>query len=96
MIDMHSKYDNMHKNGMFYALICINNHIIACVNFMLSMSSGEIVDSSSGVSDDGGDSYTRGASSFRVGRSNVSTRENEEHEVGIGGEDGAGGGVHEE
>ena len=30
MIDMHSKYDNMHKNGMFYALICINNRIIAC------------------------------------------------------------------
>ena len=28
MIDMHSKYDNMHKNGMFYALICIDNHII--------------------------------------------------------------------
>ena len=31
MIDIHSKYDNMHKNEMFYALItCINNHIIAC------------------------------------------------------------------
>ena len=30
MIDMHSKYDNMHKNEMFYALICINNHVIAC------------------------------------------------------------------
>ena len=29
MIDMHSKYDNMHKNGMFYVLICINNRIIA-------------------------------------------------------------------
>ena len=28
MIDMHSKYDNMHKNEMFYALIYINNHII--------------------------------------------------------------------
>ena len=27
---MHSKYDNMHKNGIFYALICIKNHIIAC------------------------------------------------------------------
>ena len=24
MIEMHSKYDNMHTNGMFYALICIN------------------------------------------------------------------------
>ena len=30
MIDMHSKYDNMHNNGMFYALIYINNYIIAC------------------------------------------------------------------
>ena len=30
MIDMHSKYDNMHTNGMFNALICINNHVIAC------------------------------------------------------------------
>ena len=39
MIDMHSKYDNMHKNGLFDALICINNHIIACVNCMLSSSS---------------------------------------------------------
>ena len=36
MIDMHSKYDNMHKNGMFCALICINNLIIACINYMLS------------------------------------------------------------
>ena len=26
MIEMHSKYDNMHTNEMFYALICINNH----------------------------------------------------------------------
>ena len=36
MIEMHSKYDNMHKNGMFYALICINNHIIVCINCVLS------------------------------------------------------------
>ena len=36
MIDMHSKYDNMHNNGIFYALICINNHIIKCINYMLS------------------------------------------------------------
>ena len=37
MIDMHSKSDNMHKNVMFYALICINNHIIiTCINCMLS------------------------------------------------------------
>ena len=30
MIDMHSKYDNKHKNGMFYDLISINNYVIAC------------------------------------------------------------------
>ena len=36
MIDMHSKYDNMHKNGMFYALIYINNHVINSINFILS------------------------------------------------------------
>ena len=27
MIEMHSKYDNMHTNRIFNALICINNHI---------------------------------------------------------------------
>ena len=36
MIDIHSKYDNMHKNEMFYTLICINNHIISCIIHMLS------------------------------------------------------------
>ena len=25
---MYSKYDNMHTNGMFYALFCINNHVL--------------------------------------------------------------------
>ena len=35
MIDIHSKHDNMNKNEMFYALICINKHIISCVNYML-------------------------------------------------------------
>ena len=35
---MHSKYDNMHKNEMFYALICINNHLITSINYMLSPS----------------------------------------------------------
>ena len=35
MIEMHSKYHNMHQNGMFYALICINNHIISCINCVL-------------------------------------------------------------
>ena len=37
MIDMHSEYDNMHKNGIFYASICINNRIIVYVNCMLSI-----------------------------------------------------------
>ena len=36
MIDMHSKYDNMHKNVMFYVLIYINNHIIISISCMLS------------------------------------------------------------
>ena len=35
---MHSKYDNMHPNEMFYALICTNNHIITCINCVLSRS----------------------------------------------------------
>ena len=25
----------MHKNIMFYALICINNHVITSINYML-------------------------------------------------------------
>ena len=37
MINMHSKYVNMHMNDMFYALICINNHVIVSVSCMLSM-----------------------------------------------------------
>ena len=37
MIDIHLKHDNMHKNGMVYALIFINNHIIICIDYMLSM-----------------------------------------------------------
>ena len=36
IIDIHSKHDNMYKNVMFYALICINNHIITCIDCMLS------------------------------------------------------------
>ena len=36
MIEMHSKCDNMHENEMFYALIYINNHIIVCINCVLS------------------------------------------------------------
>ena len=27
----------MHTNGMFSALICINNHILSCYDFMLSI-----------------------------------------------------------
>ena len=37
MIDIHSKCDNMHKNGMYYALICINNQIILCINCIISL-----------------------------------------------------------
>ena len=36
MIDMHLKCDNMHLNGIFNALICINNHVNSSTNFMLS------------------------------------------------------------
>ena len=42
MIDIYSKHDNMHKNGMFYALICFNNHIIFCINYMLSKDNRKI------------------------------------------------------
>ena len=41
MIDMHSKYDNMHSKGIFNALVCINNHVNSCINFMLSSSSAK-------------------------------------------------------
>ena len=33
---MHSKYDNMHMNGIFNILIYINNHVNSCINYMLS------------------------------------------------------------
>ena len=36
MIDIHSKYNNMHKSRMFYALIYINNHIISSIIRMTS------------------------------------------------------------
>ena len=32
MINMHSKYDNMHRNGIFNALICINNNLIITIS----------------------------------------------------------------
>ena len=37
MIDIYSKHDNMHRNEIFYAIICINNYIILCVNYMFSL-----------------------------------------------------------
>ena len=37
MIDIHSQYDNMHTNGIFNALICINNRVNSCINCMLSV-----------------------------------------------------------
>ena len=36
MINMHLKYDNMHKNGIFYALNYINVHVIIIISCMLS------------------------------------------------------------
>ena len=30
---MYLKYDNIHKNEMFYALIFINNDITICINY---------------------------------------------------------------
>ena len=38
MIDIYSKHENMDNNVIFYTLICINNHIISCVNCMISTS----------------------------------------------------------
>ena len=36
MMNMHSKNDNMQKNGMNYALKYPNNNVISSINFMLS------------------------------------------------------------
>ena len=36
MIEIFLKYDNMHKFGIINAFICINNHVISCINSMLS------------------------------------------------------------
>ena len=44
MINMHSKYDTMHRNGIFYALIFINNHVITSISCMLSNKRGDLVD----------------------------------------------------
>ena len=35
MIEIYLKYDNMHIFGMINAFICINNHVISCINSML-------------------------------------------------------------
>ena len=35
MMIMHSKYDNMPKNGMNYALKCTDNHVISSISCML-------------------------------------------------------------
>ena len=43
MIDMHSKFDNMHKNEMFYALLCINSHVITSINYVLSRIQEEVL-----------------------------------------------------
>ena len=34
-MNTHSKYDKMHKNGKYYALKCINNHVITSKHYML-------------------------------------------------------------
>ena len=36
MIAMHPKYDNIHKNVIFYALFYVNTHIITCINYIYS------------------------------------------------------------
>ena len=37
MMNMHSKYDNMWMNEMFYALICINSNVIVSISCILSL-----------------------------------------------------------
>ena len=36
MMNIHSTYDNMHKNVIIYDLKCTNNHVILSINYMLS------------------------------------------------------------
>ena len=36
MIDIYSKYYNMHTIEIFYVLIYIKNHVNSCINCMLS------------------------------------------------------------
>ena len=37
MIEIYLKYNNMHTFGMINSFICINNHVISCINSMLSI-----------------------------------------------------------
>ena len=37
MIEIYLKYDNMHIFGIINAFICMNNHVISCINSMLSI-----------------------------------------------------------
>ena len=37
MMNMHAKYDNMHRNGILNALMCINNHVNTSKSYMLPM-----------------------------------------------------------
>ena len=37
MMNLHSKYDNMHKIGMIYTLKYTNIHVILSINYMLSV-----------------------------------------------------------
>ena len=34
---MYSKYDNMYKHVMVYVLICLKNHLITGINYILSL-----------------------------------------------------------
>ena len=44
MVNIHSQYDSMHSNEMFYALICIDNHIIISISCMLSVNDDDFMD----------------------------------------------------
>ena len=37
IMNMHSKYDNMHKNEIIYVVKCTNNHVISSVSNILSI-----------------------------------------------------------
>ena len=54
---MYSKYDNIHKNGMFNAKICITNHIITSINCML-LSTSRALNLDHSISLDGRQGFT--------------------------------------